>query len=231
MNEVKSNTFYQRIYNLAQFQSQVAIAALPIGAGVAGFLSQQAYSTAMIATLAMVWLGLLGISVSIFLNLGVISSEEPNTPNERNDFISASRRALALFVAGAALLITSPAGFAINRVNTSKIPDITLSSSVLTVRANDRQATEFSLVMTILKVDHNHFEDIKTTISYSNLQCISAVKENDLPPTPRNHVWIKTWKIRVAPACPIGDEIIEFNLTQDGKQVGSAFLLVKISPD
>ena len=228
MSDEQGVRFYNRVYALAQFQAQVSIAALPIGAGVVGFVAQQGYSISMLASLIMVWTGLLIISISIFLNLDVVNFKEPITANERDNFVRASKRAMSLFVAGALLLIASPISFASEKIFASRSPNITISSEVLDVDLGNSHSMEKNIVMTILNVEEDRAKAIKTLVVYTNNNCISVSKENEIMPSSINDAWVKVWRISVRPTCPLGDNVIQFYLLHHGDIIGKSTLMVKI---
>lgn len=107
-----------RLRTVANSLVQIAVAVLPIGAGVCGIILQTKFTAMLGFTVFIVWVAMVILGVSIFVNLNALRSSESASGNLQRIANNLSR-GLYLFVIGIILLTVSPLGLIANAMSPS----------------------------------------------------------------------------------------------------------------
>lgn len=227
MNDPNTEKLYTRIYNVAQFQTQVAITLLPLGAGAAGFIGQQSYTFPILTALILIWLGLFVISISIILSLRVISTEHGNLGNYivfKNNY----QKSILTFILGIFCIVISPAGFAINRYLSSPQIVIKASSEIYRVSYTQKSTLNLTMVISSDGITDQEYQSLRIESVVSDPACISVTKKNELPPVNARDTWLTVWDVSVTPGCTYGDYLILYKLWQGTEMRGQTRIIIKV---
>lgn len=227
MNETTSNSLYDRIYRMAQFQTQIAIAILPIGAGVAGFISQQPLTFPILAALGLVWLGLAAITVSIIFSLKVIRTE-PGNYDKRKKMERDYGIAIFTFIVGIFFLIISPFGFPLNKYVTPSQIEMKPSSEIYRVSYSQDNSPNLTVVIYSKDIPSQEYRSLQIKPEASESACLFVTKLNDLPPEYTHDTWLTIWSVSMSPSCAYGDYVILFKLWQGRNLRGQTSVVIKI---
>jgi hypothetical protein len=209
---------------------QISIAVLPIGAGASGYIGQQKQTSPILISLILLWLGLLTIAISVFINLRVIKSKEPSTSGERKSLDSTLSAGVIAFIVGTLFLVASPAGFAVNQMITPNHFDVSLSSRSIAIQQSKNSPVERNVVLTATNISTRQIENTKVEAITLDKQCVSAVKTNEVKPISDGDAWILEWKVTIEPVCPVGDQIVQFKFLTNNIVSGQSSLVLNIKP-
>ena len=218
-----------RIQSVARTLLQICITILPIGAGASSFISSQDRSLPILIALGFVWIALITISYSSFLLLNVLQFERGD-PQQTADNKNRFDKSIRIFILGTIFLVISPGGFAFNQIRPPSHLDINISRENLAVTQTKVYPVERVVVLTISNVKNLNINSIKVDVISSDAQCLSVDKANEILPFSNGNTWITSWKITIFPTCPIGDEIVQFNILKEENIVGQLNLIINILP-
>ncbi|MBN8655355.1 MAG: hypothetical protein J0M11_06410 [Anaerolineae bacterium] len=221
------NPYYNRIHGMAQFQIQIAITILPIGAGIAGFISQQTYTTPILLALGMVWAGLFVIALSIVFCLNAIKIQ-PGRLRQRENLEKNYFGGSAALIIGMLFLVISPIGFPLNKFATRS--QIEMSALGKEYRFSLSKNTSNLITTNILSKDitTQDYPYLRIEPVISDETCIAVTKKKEIPPKYDQDTWLTVWNITVDSTCSFGDYVVIFKLWHETDLRGQTQVTVKI---
>ncbi len=217
-----------KIQSVAITLLQICITILPIGAGASSYISQQDQSAPVLVSMGFVWAGLILLSLSAFLLLGVLQFSRGNALQiAKNE--AKFRGAIVFFIAGTIFLVLSPGGFAYHSFFSLPNSVLRLSSDTLTVSLPKDGRIETTINTIIDGLESSEINSMKLESLSMDVSCTTITQRNEIKPIQKGDSWVVVWEIEMEPTCQPGDYVILFKLSKDNITLESSELILKIN--
>lgn len=217
-----------RFDNIAQTLVQIALAVLPIAAGASGFLAQDHASFELFIAIGFVWVGMLLMSASIFLNLHVLRLSDPTNQAGWRSLRRKYNSAISVFIIGILFLVAAPIGLMVPSLKPSS-PEILIhfEPKSITVHMVDKTSSSQSIVL-VVENRGELSQEFQVSFSASPVHCLILTPSNLTETLAGRANKLVEVTITVNPGCVNQYYIVLGEASQHGKILNSGLLSINV---